>query len=270
MLAQRARVLVTVKAYPTPSQTHGETVCIAGVRLDRPEPSWIRLYPINFRALDDGDRFGKYSVVDIDVVPGHDGRSESFRPRLSTAQVRTTLSSARGWAARWAHLDPLAGATTSCRLRHHASGGGPSLGLVKPLSVDSLEITRSPSYTAAQQQAVAAAAAPDLFRSAPRTPLEPPPFTLRYRYKCAEHGCTGHAQSVLDWEAGQFGRRLLRQGHTEAEATAQLRAKFLDQMCGRSRDYYFYLGNLAKHPASFMVLGVFWPPAGSRPAPTLF
>jgi hypothetical protein len=184
--------------------------------------------------------------------------------------VLTTLSSARGWAARWEHLDALAGATTSCRLRRGAPGGGPSLGLVKPTSIDALEITPTPHYTDAQQQAVAAAAAPDLFHPAPRTPLEPPPFTLRYRYRCAEDGCSGHGQTIVDWEAGQLGRKLLRQGHSPTEAMGRLRAKFLDQMCGSGRDCYFYLGNVAKHPASFMVLGVFWPPAGSRPAPRLF
>ena len=48
----RLRVLVTVKAAPNPSATHGETVCVAGVRLGDVGPTgWIRLYPINFRHL---------------------------------------------------------------------------------------------------------------------------------------------------------------------------------------------------------------------------
>lgn len=270
MLVQHARVLLTVKAYPTPSQSYGETVCMAGLRLDGSRPSWIRLYPINFRALEDDNRFGKYSILDLDITPRRDGRSESFQPRLVTMRVSATLSTARGWAERWEHLDRFAGGTTSCRLRMNAAGGGPSLGLVKPVRIDALEITRTSPYTAAQQHAVAVAAAPDLFRSEERTPLEPAPFTLRYRYRCAEVGCAGHAQSLADWEAGQLSRKLLRQGRSETEVMGMLRAKFLDQMCAPSRDTYFYLGNLAKHPTSFMVLGLYWPPAGSRPAPRLF
>mgnify|MGYP006946520210 CR=1 FL=1 len=40
----RLRVLVTVKAAPNPSATHGETVCVAGVRLGDVGPTgWIRL-----------------------------------------------------------------------------------------------------------------------------------------------------------------------------------------------------------------------------------
>lgn len=35
---ETAEVMVTVKTYPNPSETYGETVCVAGVRLDRGGP----------------------------------------------------------------------------------------------------------------------------------------------------------------------------------------------------------------------------------------
>jgi hypothetical protein len=44
--------MITVKTYPNPSETYGETVCVAGVRLDRGRPEWIRLYPVKFRNAD--------------------------------------------------------------------------------------------------------------------------------------------------------------------------------------------------------------------------
>ena len=268
MLGRRARVLVTVKAYPNPSQSRGETVCVAGVRLDEPQRSWIRLFPISFRALEHDDQFQKYRILDLEVRPAGDGRTESFRPSLSSIELREFLPAARGWEARWAQLADLAGEITSCRLAANAAGGGPSLGMVKPL-VDELDITRTPPFTAEQRRVVEESAAPDLF-SPQRSILEPAPFTLHYRYRCVEVGCRGHRQSAVDWEAGQLARKLLEQGRLESEIPSLLRAKFLDQMCGPDRDTYFYLGNVAKHPKSFMVLGVFWPPSNSRPIPTLF
>jgi len=268
VLGLRARVLVTVKAYPNPSQSRGETVCVAGVRLDGPQRSWIRLFPISFRALEHDDQFEKYRVLDLDVRPAGDGRAESFHPSPSSIELHEFLSSSQGWKARWALLADLAGETTSCRLAANAAGGGPSLGMVKPL-VDGLDITPTPPFTAEQRRVVEEAAAPDLF-SSQRSILEPAPFTLYYRYRCVEVGCRGHRQSSVDWEAGQLARKLLEQGRSESEIPSLLRTKFLDQMCGPDRDTYFYLGNLAKHPRSFMVLGVFWPPSGSRPLPTLF
>ncbi len=40
-----ATVLVTVKTYPCPSDRYGESVCVAGVRLDRDVPEWIGCTP---------------------------------------------------------------------------------------------------------------------------------------------------------------------------------------------------------------------------------
>jgi hypothetical protein len=31
-------------------------------------------------------------------------------------------------------------------------------------------------------------------------------------------------------------------------------------MCGEGKDTIFYVGNMHRHPKSFLVLGVFWPP----------
>jgi hypothetical protein len=46
----KERILITVKTYPTLSRKYGETVCTAGIR---PDGSWVRLYPVPFRRLDD-------------------------------------------------------------------------------------------------------------------------------------------------------------------------------------------------------------------------
>jgi hypothetical protein len=79
------RVLITVKAAPTPSGTYGETVCVAGIRQDIGQESWVRLYPINFRAQEAVDRFRKYEIVRLRAKPArNDRRMESWRPDLSS------------------------------------------------------------------------------------------------------------------------------------------------------------------------------------------
>jgi hypothetical protein len=40
-----------------------------------------------------------------------------------------------------------------------------------------------------------------------------------------------------------------------------MRAKFEDEMWFR-RDSVLFVGNQEQHPIAFLVLGVFWPPAG--------
>ncbi|MEU2174634.1 hypothetical protein ABZ552_10475 [Nocardia sp. NPDC019219] len=78
--------MITVKTYPNPSDTYGETVCVAGVRLDRERPEWIRLYPVKFRNEDFDKQFKKYEVLRLNGTyrQPNDNRPESFaRARTS-------------------------------------------------------------------------------------------------------------------------------------------------------------------------------------------
>ena len=75
------RLLITVKAAPNPSARHGETVCVGALSVDPGRRSWIRLYPIHFRDLDDDNKFRKYDIVTVDALPANqDRRPESWKP----------------------------------------------------------------------------------------------------------------------------------------------------------------------------------------------
>jgi hypothetical protein len=101
--------------------------------------------------------------------------------------------------------------------------------------------------------------------------LEPAPYKLVYHYRCRdEPTCSGHQQTCIDWEAGQAARHWHADGYSADEIPQRLRRRFLDEMCGPARDTYFYVGNQHLHPKGFLVLGVFWPPAGSRTPDALF
>jgi hypothetical protein len=78
MPVDKERILITVKTYPTLSRKYGETVCTAGVREDG---SWIRLYPVPFRRLQETEQYSKYDWIECRVVDNKsDPRPESFRP----------------------------------------------------------------------------------------------------------------------------------------------------------------------------------------------
>lgn len=111
---ETARVMITVKTYPNPSDTYGETVCVAGVRIDRNRPEWIRLYPVKFRNADFDSQFKKYDVIDINGTyhQGRDNRPESFRPRQDEMVHIEHLGTSSNWHGRRTHLQGLMGATT--------------------------------------------------------------------------------------------------------------------------------------------------------------
>jgi hypothetical protein len=253
---QRLTVLVTVKAAPNPSEAYGETVCVAGLRIDPMHEGWVRLYPINFRYLDDDRKFAKYDVITVDAVPSRgDPRSESWRPNMETLR---RLDHLPPWVKRDKQLLPYLD-ESMCGLYQAVLSDPPaqSLGLIRPRSVDGLDIQPHGGWSVDEQRKIDHYVNQlDIFGS-DRTPLKAPRFRAWYRYRCLMDGCGGHRQGLLDWELVAFQRYLPQR---DDEAIQAIRQKFLTQLCAPERDVLFYVGNQAKRQQTFSVLGVYWPP----------
>lgn len=255
--------MITVKTYPNPSETYGETVCVAGVRLDRARREWVRLYPVKFRNADFDSQFKKYEIIRVNgtYAQPNDNRPESFRPRQDEMEHVEQLDTSSNWQRRRMHLDGLIGATTMCELLDQNPKGGmgrpsPSLGLIQPVDVEAAVLDGDP-WSAAEQAKIDKASAPDLFGTSLR-PLEPAPFAVRYSYRCMSAKCNGHDQKVLDWEAGQGGRKWLRDYGADGAREAMLR-KWRDEILSPDNDVHFYVGNQNARRRSFSVLGVWRP-----------
>src|SRR3981189_350604 len=113
------RLLVTVKAYPSPSVKYDETVCCAGIT---EQMNWVRLYPIPYRDLPGARQFKKYDVIEVMAArpdPWKDNRPESWRPKLETLKVVDHLESSNNWSARleWIRPTVLPGYTALCSLQ---------------------------------------------------------------------------------------------------------------------------------------------------------
>lgn len=259
-------LLVTVKAYPVIAQKSGESVCVAGVRLDSPRPTWARLFPVGFRALPSTQQFHKYDVIRLRAQRkgGSDRRPETYAPDLNSLVVGPNVDTDRGrWQRRSELIGDLRGATTTCTLAARAREAGQnsaSLGLVKPRNVD-LTVVGNPEY----KPGGAAHVDVDLFGEEHEV-LEKTPFIATYHYQCAgESSCRGHNQSIVDWESGQLARRNL-ENMTPERAREAHRQRFLDEMFAPGKDTYFYVGNQHQRPGSFLVLGLFSPKGNPQPA----
>ena len=195
---RRLRVLITVKAAPNPSERYGETVCVAGFNMDVEHPSWLRLYPINFRELASEESFRKYDVVEVDAAPArNDARAESWRPRMHTLARVGHLDP---WRPRQRILAPVV-EESMCRLVAGAreSVRSKSLALVAPRDVRELVVEPHPGWTPDQQAKINQYVFQErLGDERDRTPLQAPRFRAFYRYRCGEQRCRGHRQGVLD------------------------------------------------------------------------
>ncbi|XVV00186.1 hypothetical protein ACQPW3_22305 [Actinosynnema sp. CA-248983] len=252
---QRMRVLITVKAAPNPSETYGETVCVAGIRLDLDAPGWVRLYPINFRELDSPHTFKKYDVVSLRAKPARgDFRAESWRPDITSVHTEDHL---KPWKRRRSHVEPYV-RDSMCAIREavHTNPAAASLAAIRPHRVLGIDIKPHPGWPPEDQRKIDRYVSQLDLTGDDRTALQAPRFQGWYRYRCTPN-CGGHRQGILDWEFVALQRTLRHRN--DDDTVRELRARYLDQMCAPHRDTVFYVGNQAKSPRTFSVLGVYWP-----------
>src|SRR5438552_18900046 len=93
------RFLVTVKTYPTLSRKYGETVCTAGVREDG---SWVRIYPVPFRRLEETEQYRKFDWIECDLVKSRtDPRPETRHPAdMKQLQPVAHMGTTSNWRDR--------------------------------------------------------------------------------------------------------------------------------------------------------------------------
>lgn len=274
---ERARVLITVKASPEPSKSYGDTVCVAGVRLNADgSGEWVRIYPVAFRHLDSSLQFSKFEVIEVDLVPSStDRRSESHRPNWETLRREKQGGKFKTFpaAARGAVLEKLIG-PTMCELRAGvvADLNAQSLGLVEVRSLKPLRFEDHGPWTDAQVASMTAAMSqPDLFGEVDTTrPLVAPRFKVYYDYLCMSPDCPGHKPRILDMElsALQYRYRFL----PDEELKAIITTKFYEEMWNDRVRTYFFVGNFGDvvKRKNFSVLGVYRPQRESEYGTTLF
>lgn len=260
-----ARVLITVKTYPAPSARHGETVCIAGVRLfdDRP-PTFIRLYPVPFRMLEGTQQFSKYQIVEVPVRSrgSRDPRPESFEPEVESFRLLEKVDTRRNWERRTELLAPLIGATTTCELMHKNRAGTmdqsiDSFGLIRP-EIREMKVEEGTPWNARQLAKVHAATEPSLFHQDGLVELQPAPFRIRFTYRCEEMGCRSHRQELIDWELGAAGYMWPRK--YGAKTIDKIEEKWAEITDPARKDVQFYVGNQHQRRESFSVCGIWAPP----------
>ncbi|PZQ89028.1 MAG: hypothetical protein DI534_09635 [Leifsonia xyli] len=268
-----ARVLIAVKASPQPSAKYGDTVCVAGIRIDGGRAEWIRLYPVPFRWIGGDQQFRKYDIVDVEIRRATgDSRPESFKPDIETIKVVGHLDD---WKARQPIFERLP-RTTTCSLSSAATErhDAPSLGMVTVRELIKLEYEDRPGWTDAEKAKIAASVERSqlsLFADPASTPaqLKAPRFKVRYRYHCEDARCPSHGGQILDWELTALQNR---QRVSDQQLKASIDARFGQQMFSADRQTSFFMGNFEdpRKRHGFSVLGIHYPPGSVASSVGLF
>lgn len=277
MLRQRARVLITVKASPEPSKTYGDTVCVAGVRLNEDgSGEWVRIYPVAFRHLDSDLKFKKFEIIEVDLTrSSRDTRAESYRPNWETL-TRTNQNGrykTYGADTRGPILEKLIGPTMcDLRLGVEADLNAQSLGLVEVRDLRPLRFEVHGSWTELQVASMTAVMSqPDLFGEVDTTPvLQAPRFKVYYDYFCMNLICKSHKPRILDMELSALQYRYRFKSDDELKAI--ITTKFHTEMWNAKVRTYFFVGNFGDiiKRKNFSVLGIYRPPRAANYVKALF
>jgi hypothetical protein len=245
-------VLVTVKAYPNPSKKYIETSCMAGITRNQ---QWIRLYPIPYRTLAIDRRFEKYTWVRVRAIKAADDhRPESYKVDLDSIEPLEKIDTEEEWAERRRLLVPLKDASM-CELRQTQPETNRSLGFVCPRRITAFEIKgTSPQWTREQ---LAILSQQNFLTPTPRQPLEKIPYDFFYHFECEAESCTGHKMKIVDWELHQSYRNW--QDKYGSEWESRLREKYEDWVVNK-RDLHFFVGTMLRHPQTWIIVGLFYPP----------
>lgn len=260
---QDARVLILVKARPEPSTQYGDTVCVAGIRVDQEEYSWVRLYPIPFRSLEHYKQFKKYTFINVPIIPAKDDfRSESFRPDREKLHIESDLP-IKKVSERMRYIEPLISDLSMCEIlaigrSKNAEKMYPSLAVIRPREIKGLDIKPFKGWTEKQRNAINNSATQgdlmDMLNGEPeKVMLEEPRFEVHLRYLCESLSCKEHSQLFLDWELEAFTRRCNDLPDSEAVQSIQER---WNNVLDSDKKPLLYVGNQLKATLAYSVLGV--------------
>jgi hypothetical protein len=253
VLGQRRAFLMLVKTYPVPSTKYGETVCCAGI--DAETGQWVRVYPVNFRSLDEYRQFSKWQFIEAEWAPAReDQRRESVRVQQETIVAGRTIPPGKGWVERRQWLDSVVDPSLEYLRAQQESGR--SLGVIRPASIDAFTIERAGAWDKASTDDLAQLSVQWTDSQTPRGDLEIIPYNFYYSFHCRDSACQGHRMEILDWEIGQAYRNW-RHRYGENGWQAQMRRKFGEEL--PSSDIHLILGTHHRWQ-NWMIVGVLYPP----------
>jgi hypothetical protein len=260
----RERILITVKTYPTLSRKYGETVCTAGVREDG---SWLRIYPVPFRRLDEEEQYRKFDWIECDLVKGRsDPRPETRHPAdMKQLHPVSHMDTGNNWRERRRLLLQTAKVHTRLQtLIEGAKANELSLAVFRPSRIKGFiweeeerewnpEKLAEMRNRANQGEMFEEEEWRKTFQVIPKQP-----YSFSYQFEDSD-GRASEMQ-ILDWEVGALYRKcLLRHGGDEKTALEKVRAKYMDQFL--KTNLHFFLGTTQEFhfraPNPWVIIGVF-------------
>ena len=265
-MTERKRVFILAKTYPTISKQYAELVCTAGILEDG---TWIRLYPVPFRLLDDDKKYPKYSWINVNVTRNlSDFRIESYRPEIESIVVEPEIPKIRGivdWETRRHIIFHKQKIYKNLQeLISEAKDTKKSLAVFKPSEIKALRVEKRENGWSEENLKSLKAQARQLnfFKTKEELEEELKPaqkISYAFKYVFVDNAEQEASLMIEDWELGS----LYLKYNNEEEAKQAVIDKYFNNFA-KTKDVYFFLGTTKKwhnvSPNPFVIIGVFYPP----------
>lgn len=235
----KTEAVVIIKAAPQVGQRHGETVCCAGIDL---YGNWLRLYPVSFRQLDDGQKFGRWDRIRFDWrAPNDDRRPESRRVDQQSIEIAGDLkpSERERFLAK--------SIVTSVNREREA---GKSLALLRPDISEFVITKKSAQDISIEQTRFEAIRAQADFFAKEVVPYRPCPYQFQYRYRSDDGERFGTCQ---DWEIEATFFHWSK-SYGEMKAVAEMQRVFGEVM--PKKGLLLAMGTHSQYPDTWLINGV--------------
>jgi hypothetical protein len=244
---QHGRVRILVKAYPQPSRTYEETVCVAAISEDGRE--MLRLFPIRYRNLPADRQFDRFDLVELDMErPRDDHRPESRHVVEDSIRI-VGYGDDVSDAAKVRLWKPFIVPTLK-ELHEQNKTAQRSFGIVKPDPGSVKFFVKPTKEVDAEGRAMNEVAYQQVsLFEAPLTKLPTPEYAFGYKFTSGGHA---HEHLIHDWEV-QAAYIAYRRRYGDRALD------MLQQMYGEripTHNLHFILGTMKAHPKTFIIIGL--------------
>ena len=260
MAYQTEKLLILANTYPTPSQKHRETNCVAAIN---EQGNIRRLFPIPYRLLDGEGQFHKWEWIGASIQRANgDQRPESHR--IDIDNIRRgygQISTKNQWNERLRWLRPHILDSFSI-LEQRRQVTGETIGALGPVKLLGLEIVaeREPEWT---EEEIIKLSQDGLFDSPEiqsRKLLRKLPYRFYYQY---EIGGEINKHLITDWEAGTLYWNCVQRYGPKWEQ--YLRQKLEVEFS--QKDLVLILGTVHRFPDQWLIISLVYPPKGALELP---
>lgn len=268
---EKIKILIAATAYPLPSSTYDELVCIAGVD---EKGKWYRLYPVPLTLVTGlkGKSNFKYSWVELDVKKRGKGdpRPESYSPvynNINKINILGRINVAGNWRIRKHYLLKNIYFEMPILIEESRYPKNKSLAVFKPTKI--LDFMWEECSREWKDEWKKKRMQGDLFNKTEiESKIKKVPYKFYYNFKDSK----GKSSKLLieDWEIGMLYWNCLRYcKNDELEALKKVKQKYFNNFIV-NKDLFFILGttlewHLRKARNPFVIIGIFYPPKEIQP-----